>query len=77
MCDADLAIFASAPEVYARYMTDVRAEYPHVPTDAWRHGRGDVLRHYLGKDRIYRTAAFAPREGAARANLRAELAGLQ
>jgi predicted metal-dependent HD superfamily phosphohydrolase len=72
--DADLAIFATAPDVYARYVTDVRAEYPHVPADAWRRGRGDVLRHHLDKDRIYRTSAFAAREAAARTNLSVELA---
>lgn len=43
LCDADLAILAAAPPVYAAYTAAVRAEYAHVPDDLFRPGRAAVL----------------------------------
>ena len=78
LLDADLAVLGSEPADYRAYVTGVRAEYAHVDDDAWRLGRAAVLRGFLDRPTIYRTAAMqAARERRARANLSAELAELQ
>jgi predicted metal-dependent HD superfamily phosphohydrolase len=78
LLDADLAILGAEPADYRAYVTGVRAEYGHVDDDAWRVGRAAVLRSFLDRPVIYRTAVMqAARERRARANLSAELADLQ
>ncbi|PFG42273.1 putative metal-dependent HD superfamily phosphohydrolase [Isoptericola jiangsuensis] len=78
--DADLAVLGSAPDRYRRYVAQVRAEYGHVPDDAFRAGRAAVVDHLLALadgPGLYRTAAGRRRWAeAARANLRAEAAAL-
>ncbi|MFC8922341.1 DUF4031 domain-containing protein [Cellulosimicrobium sp. NPDC057127] len=75
--DADLAVLAAAPDRYARYVRQVRAEYAHVPDDAFRTGRAAVLRSLLDTRPLYRTVFARDRwEAAARSNLTAELADL-
>ncbi len=75
--DADLAILGSAPDRYARYARQVRAEYAHVPDDAFRTGRSAVLRALLADDALFRTPQGATLwEDRARTNLHAELAAL-
>ena len=77
LADADLAILGAAAERYARYAVDVRAEYAHVPDDAWRTGRAAVLRRFVDRPRIYRTdRAHTALDAQARANLTAELVAL-
>jgi predicted metal-dependent HD superfamily phosphohydrolase len=72
--DADLAILGSAPDRYARYVRQVRAEYAHVPDDAFRVGRAAVLRGLLAAGALFRTPqAAALWEAQARANLLDEL----
>jgi len=74
LCDADLAILASEPQRYGRYVRGVRAEYAHVPEELFRAGRAAVLRALDAAPQLYRTAAARERwEAAARANLAAEL----
>jgi predicted metal-dependent HD superfamily phosphohydrolase len=78
LSDADLAILASPPERYGRYVQAVREEYPHVPEDMFRAGRAMVLRALDAAPRLYRTAAARERwEDAARANLARELTALE
>src|SRR5690606_8991562 len=75
--EADVAVPASAPDRYERYVRQVRAEYAHVPDDAFRAGRAAVLRGLLAGSALFRTAEGATRwEERARANLTAELAAL-
>ncbi|WP_251153068.1 DUF4031 domain-containing protein [Cellulosimicrobium sp. Marseille-Q4280] len=75
--DADLAILAAAPDRYARYARQVRAEYAHVPDDVFRSGRAAVLRSLLDAGPLYRTTFATERwEERARANLVAELIDL-
>jgi predicted metal-dependent HD superfamily phosphohydrolase len=77
LCDADLAVLASAPDAYAAYAAAVRAEYGFVPDEAFRTGRAAVLRQLLDLPRLFRTPHGQREwEGPARENLRAELAGL-
>lgn len=75
--DADLWILSAPQERYAAYRAQVRREYAHVPDDAFRVGRAQVLAGFAGRERIYRTdhahAAWTER---ARRNLAAELADL-
>jgi predicted metal-dependent HD superfamily phosphohydrolase len=77
VCDADLAILGSAPDRYARYVRQVRAEYAHVPDELFRVGRAAVLERLLAPPSLFRTplgrARWQPR---AEENLRAELARL-
>ena len=78
LCDADLAVLASGPDRYRRYADAVRAEYAHVPDEAFRTGRAAVLRGLLEPRWLYRTPTARERwETAARANVAAELRLLQ
>ena len=78
LSDADLAILASEPERYGRYVRAVRAEYPHVPEEMFRAGRAAVLRALDASPRLYRTPPARERwEAAARANLATELRALE
>lgn len=75
LCDADLAVLAGAADSYARYAAAVRVEYSHLPDDAFRAGRAQVLRRLLGRPALYGVPALhAAWEQRARANLAAELA---
>lgn len=74
LCDADLAILAAPPSVYAAYTAAVRQEYAFVPDDAFRAGRREVLRQLLALPRLFRTPHGRTEwEATARWNMRAEL----
>ncbi|RBY75236.1 metal-dependent phosphohydrolase [Geodermatophilus sp. TF02-6] len=74
LCDADLAVLAGPPEVYAAYASAVREEYGHLSDAQFTAGRTAVLEQLLALPALYRLPALAagwtPR---ARANLAAEL----
>ncbi|MBG0566810.1 HD domain-containing protein [Actinoplanes aureus] len=77
LCDADLAILASDEERYAGYTSAIRREYAHVPDDAFRAGRTQVLTALLELPSIYRHTQIRDEwESRARANLTAELEAL-
>jgi len=77
LCDADLAILASDGPRYAEYTAAIRNEYAHVPDDAFRAGRKQVLQALLELPSIYRLPPLkAAWEAKARANLTAELDAL-
>ncbi len=84
LCDADLAVLASAVGRYDRYVAGVALEYRHLPGPLFRRGRRTVLRRLLARATdpthadgpLYRTAAARQRwTAAAVANLERELAG--
>ncbi|QFQ98304.1 HD domain-containing protein [Streptomyces phaeolivaceus] len=78
LCDADLAILASEPDVYTAYAAAVREEYGFVPDDAFRAGRAAVLRQLLDLPRLFRTPHGEREwEERARENLRTELTALE
>lgn len=78
VCDADLAILGSSAARYARYVHQVRAEYGHVPDEAFRTGRAAVLQQLLTLPALFRTPAGHERWAAtAQANLRRELRDLR
>lgn len=74
LCDADLAVLAAPPAAYAAYTAAVREEYAFVPSEAFRQGRAEVLRHLLGLPRLFSTPYGREHwERTARWNLAAEL----
>jgi predicted metal-dependent HD superfamily phosphohydrolase len=74
LCDADLAILASDDDRYAEYAAAIRREYAHVPDEAFRAGRQQVLRALLELPSIYRLPPLREAwESKARANLESEL----
>lgn len=74
LCDADLAILASAAERYREYRTGVREEYSAHSDEAFRAGRLAVLEDLVGREHLFRTAyAREHWEAAARENLLAEI----
>ena len=76
LCDADLAVLAGDDEAYARYTAAIRREYAHVPDDAFKAGRAQVLKALLELPSIYRLAPLREQwESRARANLERELNG--
>ena len=77
LLDADLAILGADPRTYARYAAAVREEYAWVPDELYRAGRRAVLTSFLDRPAIFHTPAMrGEAEGAARANLAAEVATL-
>ncbi len=77
LSDADLAALAVSPDSYRRNSAAIRAEYAHVPDEAFRAGRIRVLVGLLDGPGIFHTEAGRRRwEAAARTNMRAELAAL-
>lgn len=78
LLDIDLAILGTAPERFAEYERQVRAEYAHVPDEDFRVGRERVLAGFLARPRLYLTEPYrAALEERARANLAASLAALR
>jgi predicted metal-dependent HD superfamily phosphohydrolase len=78
LLDADLGVLGEPPETYDAYALGIGQEYSWVPEADYQVGRAAVLARFLGRQRIYQTAAFfAAREAAARDNLRRELASLR
>ncbi|MGQ0467482.1 MAG: HD domain-containing protein [Sporichthyaceae bacterium] len=78
LCDADLAILAAPEYAYHRYTSAIRAEYAHVPDDAFRTGRATILQSLLDGPSLFRTPHGREHwEAAARANLQAELLALR
>ena len=77
LSDADLAALAVPSDTYQANTAAIRAEYTHVPGEAFRKGRAQVLVAFLAGPGVFRTE-YARREweATARDNMRAELAGL-
>ncbi|MEU6382000.1 hypothetical protein ABZ847_00405 [Streptomyces bauhiniae] len=74
LCDADLAILASAPSAYAAYTAEIREEYHFVPNDAFHEGRSAVLRQLLDLPQLFHTPYGSEHwEATARWNLAGEL----
>ena len=77
LADADLSILGAPAERYERYRLAVRAEYAHVPDDAWRDGRAAVLRGFLERPRLFHDEQLhVELDARARANLATELGSL-
>jgi predicted metal-dependent HD superfamily phosphohydrolase len=68
--DIDLCILGQTEERFSEYERQVRQEYGWVAEAAFRQGRAQVLKSFLGRPSIYSTSWFSERlEARARANL--------
>ncbi len=77
VADADLSILAAPHEEYDRYTSAIRAEYAHVPEDAFKAGRTAFLLKLAGNPFVYSSSRGREMwELRAQANLRRELAQL-
>lgn len=76
LVDADLGVLAAEPAAYDAYTHQVRAEYAHLDDVTWRRGRAMVLQRLLDRPRLFHTAPMHAHEQRARANMAAELHGL-
>lgn len=75
--DADLWILAAPVARFDEYCRQVRDEYARVPAAAYAAGRSEVLRPFLVRPHVYRSAhARAEWEDHARENLARELTRL-
>jgi predicted metal-dependent HD superfamily phosphohydrolase len=75
--DADLWILAAPVARFDEYCRQVREEYAHVPVAAYATGRSEVLRPFLVRPHVYRSAhGRAEWEPVARENLARELTRL-
>jgi len=78
LCDADLAVLASDADAYARYTTDVRAEFAHLDDATFAAGRARVLGSLLDRPALFSTEhGRTSWESPARENVRRELALLE
>jgi predicted metal-dependent HD superfamily phosphohydrolase len=72
--DADLSILGADWEQYCVYFKNVRKEYSIYPSIIYNPGRKKVLQHFLGMNRIYKTAFFFDKfEENAKKNLQKEM----
>lgn len=76
--DMDLAILGASEERFDIYEDQIRREYAHVPLEAFRTGRAQVLRHFAERERLYFTPWGQENfEARARANIARSLAALE
>lgn len=76
LVDADLGVLAAEPTSYDAYVHQVRAEYGHLDDATWQRGRAAVLQRLLDRPRLFHTPPMRAHEQRARANMAAELHGL-
>jgi predicted metal-dependent HD superfamily phosphohydrolase len=77
LVDVDLSILGAASERFDEFDEQIRAEYAHVPDEAFRQGRAHILSGFLARPRLYSTAYFhSVLERQARDNLQRALARL-
>lgn len=77
LVDIDLSILGAERERFDQSDQQIRAEYAHVPDDAYREGRRRILNGFLERPRLYSTGYFhSALETRARENLRRALARL-
>jgi len=74
MMDIDLSILSVSRENYIEYTKQIHKEYSIYPDLLYKKGRKKVLKHFLNKERIYKTDLFFQHhEKKARKNLAYEL----
>lgn len=73
LCDADLAVLAVEPQRYKRYLEEVRAEYAHIPDEAFVRARVQILRRLVARPQLFLSPLGAAWEDRARQNVEAEL----
>lgn len=74
LLDFDLAILGDTPENYKTYTRKIREEYSTYSDHFYQKGRRDVIQHFLGMYRIFKTDEFYECcEQRARENLKTEI----
>lgn len=70
LIDIDLAILGQPPARFREYELGIKAEYSWVPATTYAQKRAEILKGFLRRSSIYRTAHFKDRyETTARSNL--------
>lgn len=70
LIDLDLTILGASPHCYARFESQIRAEYAHVPERAFALGRAHVLRGFPSRAQVFQTPSLREQlEQRARDNL--------
>ena len=78
LVDVDLSILGAPAPRYDEFERQVRAEYAHVPLQAFRERRSLISQSFLARSPLYHTAYFqTTREAQARANLSEAVKKLQ
>jgi len=77
LCDADLAMLAADPQRYKAYLTEIRAEYAHLPLEEFVRARIAILRRLEQRQTLFSSPLGAAWEEPARQNLGAELHRLE
>lgn len=77
LCDAELAMLAAEPQRYKAYLTDVRAEYAHLPVEEFVRARIAIVHRLRKRRRLFASPMARPWEEPARQNLDAELQRLE
>lgn len=77
LSDAHLAVLAADPQAYSRYLEGIVAEYSHVPAEAFRSARKEIVSRLLARRTIFTSPLGRQWESAARQNLTAELERLE
>ncbi len=77
LCDADLAMLAGDPQRYKTYLAEIRAEYAHLPVEAFVRARIAILRKLELRPTLFASPLGAAWEEPARQNLGAELHRLE
>ncbi len=78
LVDADLSILGAPSARFQEYEAQIRSEYDWVPDAMFRSARGRILKEFLDRPHLYRTAHFQERyEAQARRNLRHSLDHLE
>ena len=76
--DFDMEVLSRSEADYAHYAKQIQAEYSHLKLADYYAGRLEVLRSFLGRDRLYFSDVFyESREQRARRNLEQEINALQ
>jgi len=74
LLDIDLQILGASPPDYLDYQNQIRAEYGHVPDQAYQRGRAQVLLAFLDQPQIFHSQIFyESREAQARENILREI----
>ncbi|HWS59278.1 MAG TPA: hypothetical protein VN257_12110 [Actinotalea sp.] len=77
LCDADLAMLAADPQRYKAYLTELRAEYAHLPVEEFVRARIAILRRLEHRRTLFASPLGAAWEEPARQNLGGELHRLE
>ncbi|KAJ7472429.1 hypothetical protein B0H11DRAFT_1729647 [Mycena galericulata] len=74
--DLDMGILAESPAAYGKYAQEIREEYFHYSTEAYRLGRSKVLQSFLVNERIFLGLDTELMEKRARENIQGEINSL-